>query len=155
MALVRLPAVADMSIVQVATTVVALLLGSFVVKLVRHRLAWRAHHLPGPPHSFLWGHLVELHKGIKADGLPPDAAFDYVARRLSRTYGSVVYLDLWPVTPSMCLVGRGSTADKILRVDDLPKFLELYKTVVPVIGKESMLLAGVGHCFDWTWQSSQ
>lgn len=143
MAVPRLPELASISAAQLVSSVLAILFTTFVLKLVRHRLAWRAQNLPGPPHSLIWGSLAALGKAQKATGLPSDAAFDYLAVPLTREYGSICYLDLWPLAHPMCVIAKASTTDKILRIDNLPKFLDLYTSIVPVVGKESLLLAKV------------
>lgn len=131
------------SIGQTLATILVALLGSFFFKLVKHRLAWRAQRLPGPPHSFLWGNLIEMNESAKACNMPPDASFDYAVSRIVKKYGSVCYLDLWPFARPLCIISKSSTADKILRIDKLPKDLPSYALAIPTIGPESMIIAGV------------
>lgn len=143
MAVFQLPDFASISLGQTVISLCLVLISTFVIRLVRHRLSWRVQDLPGPPHSFLWGHFREFIREQKALGLPPDAAMTDVRTVLTRKYGTVVYLDLWPFTTPHCIVAKASVADKILRTDNLPKFQTLYKGIMPVVGEKSLLVAGV------------
>jgi hypothetical protein len=77
--------------------VVAVLLASLTIfawRLVRHRTQWRAMKYPGPPHSFLFGHILEFGK-IKQTVNQPGQAHEYVASELAKQYGTVVWVDLY------------------------------------------------------------
>lgn len=84
---------ADASKTQIAVAVVLASLTVFAWKLVRHRTQWRAMKYPGPPHSFLFGHILEFGK-IKQNVNQPGQAHEYVAHELTKQYGTVVWIDL-------------------------------------------------------------
>ncbi|KAH8833087.1 cytochrome P450 [Flagelloscypha sp. PMI_526] len=126
--------------VQAVTTTVVVYLSTFVITLVRRRLEWRKHNYPGPPHDFLWGHLKVFHEAGQLH--PPDVHHDFPGMTLAAKYGSVVCLDLWPIRDDMVIVSDPHLADKICRVDNLPKCLKvMLDHDVPIMTKESILLA--------------
>ena len=131
----------ELSASQLVCSVLALLVSTFIIKLVRHRSAWRALNLPGPPHSFLWGSLQVL--GEHRGRMPRDASIDYTALSLAKEYGTLSYFDLWPFSLSMCIVADPTLADKICRQDNLPKCLQVMYFDFAVLGSESILLADV------------
>lgn len=128
---------------QLALTVIVLILSSLVVKLVQHRLAWRALKLPGPPHSLLWGYALVLdgYRQRIRKTMAPDAHHEYFALELVKDYGTMVYLDTWPFSRSLCIVTDPVIVDKIVRQDALPKAYSEMEGVKPILGTRSIVMA--------------
>ncbi|KAK1750099.1 cytochrome P450 [Echria macrotheca] len=74
----------------------------FLQKLARVRQSYKG--LPGPPHSFLWGHLKVF--GEVMGLFPPDTYLHYFYTEMARRYDlpDVWYLDLWPVGPPQMII---------------------------------------------------
>lgn len=112
----------------------------FIQKLVRHRLAWRRSGIPGPPHSFWWGHMVEMNKYEEATKkkIGPKAHVDATAAVLSQTFGEgCVALDFWPLADPFVIITDPQLADRIVRVENLPKILS--RPVIPIVTKRSII----------------
>lgn len=128
------------------------LLIAFLVKLYRHRTAWRKQGLPGPPHSFFWGHLrvfgEHAQKGFGRH-------LDYTAESVANAYNSsgLLFLDLWPFAPAICLVSDPHAADQIVRVDNLPKCLSAMGPHFAIFGQESLALAASDDKGDEHWRT--
>ena len=98
----RLPLLAsvqDASILQIAFATLLAGLTVFVCKLVRHRMQWRAMRYPGPPHDFIFGHLLLLRKYRKRFNQPGQAN-GYTALEMTKTYGTVIWIDLYAQIPT-------------------------------------------------------
>lgn len=131
----------------VPAIIVVILVGllAFTLKLIQHRREWRRQNLPGPPHSFLWGHIVAFHEERQrlARATGPGGNFDNCYVNLTRQYGTFVCLDLWPIHQPIYIVADGVLADKLLRIDNIPKALNAMWSVLSVFGKHSLFHADV------------
>ncbi|KFA70389.1 hypothetical protein S40285_07806 [Stachybotrys chlorohalonatus IBT 40285] len=74
----------------------------FVARLVTVRR--RYGKLPGPPHSFLWGHLPMI--GAYTQKMPPGGYIQSVVTQLKQDHAlpDIFYLDLWPFGPPMMML---------------------------------------------------
>ncbi|KAH8822834.1 cytochrome P450 [Flagelloscypha sp. PMI_526] len=124
---------------QVAGTTAAVLVCTFLVKLIRHRTAWRAKNYPGPPHHWFWGHLRTMDETLKL--FPRDAHPDYMAHELVKDTEGICFLDTWPFAMPTCIVADGVAADRVTRVENLPKCPESMTVDYPVLGYGSIVLA--------------
>ena len=84
----------ESSNLQIVLAVLLAGLTIFAWKLVRHRLQWRSMRYPGPPHDFLFGHLLVLRKYRKRFNKPGQVN-GYTALELTREYGTVIWIDLY------------------------------------------------------------
>ena len=102
------------------------LITTFIIRLIRHRLAWRKLNLPGPPtHSLAWGHLqyMGIFRRLAQEKYGPLVHPEAIGSLLSQAHGKngLVALDLWPVSQPMIIVTDPTLCDKICRLDNLPK----------------------------------
>lgn len=137
--------------VRLAPFVASPLLLAFLVKLYRHRSHWRSLSLPAPPHSFFWGHLRLFGEhASKFFG----KHIDYTAESFANAYSDgLLFLDLWPFAPTICLVSDPQIADQIVRVDNLPKCLKAMGVHFPIFGKESLALAASDEKGEEHWRT--
>ncbi|PNP76641.1 hypothetical protein FNYG_10060 [Fusarium nygamai] len=68
-----------------------------IFRLIKYRQFYRG--LPGPPHSWLWGHIKVF--GLYTRRLPPGSYFQAALAQMKEDYSlpDIFYLDLWPVGP--------------------------------------------------------
>ena len=91
------------------------------------------------PHSFLWGHLIQAY-AIESQ-LPIDAhitnLLSGMMKRLSTQFpksDSVYYVDLWPFSPSLMVVGSPSLASQAVQHQSLRKPSTLTDLFYPITG---------------------
>lgn len=113
----------------------ALALATWLAKALKGFIYYRRSFaaLPGPPSSLLFGHLEVMGKVLSGKRAP-----DIGARLLARQYGGIVFLDPWPFRNPMCIITDHSLAERILRVDDLPK-ADTYRDDWPILGQQSLV----------------
>ncbi|KAF2497375.1 putative cytochrome P450 [Lophium mytilinum] len=109
----------------------------FVVKLITHRRMFR--NLPGPPHSWLFGHLPVM--GKIAASMPPDANPQAYAHYIKQEYGlgDFFYMDLWPLTESQLVACEPEIAAYITQVKNFDKGAMISKFMEPLVGKKSVV----------------
>lgn len=124
---------------------------AFLIKLYRHRSHWRQVGLPGPPHSFFWGHLrIFGSHASKFFG----KHLDYTAESVANAYSDgLLFLDLWPFANTICLVSDPQIADQVVRVDNLPKCLSAMGVHFPIFGEESLALAASDEKGEEHWRT--
>ncbi|RPA72851.1 cytochrome P450 [Ascobolus immersus RN42] len=82
------------------------------------------HSLPGPPHSWFWGHLKLFGEAMKK--LPPDAHPHFVHNYISKTYpelneAGLFYLDMWPISMTQVIITDGKMAAQVTQVQSFDK----------------------------------
>ncbi|KAH8195130.1 hypothetical protein TruAng_010713 [Truncatella angustata] len=99
------------SLVLIASALVAAVALQFLYKLYQTRK--RYHDLPGPPHSFLWGHLKEM--GDIAGQFPPNCHPQVYYTALAQKYDlkGLFYLDLWPIADPQILLIEPDLMDQV------------------------------------------
>ncbi|KAE9367035.1 cytochrome P450 [Stipitochalara longipes BDJ] len=108
----------------------------FVFRLVQNRRFYNK--LPGPPHSFLWGHLKVMGEASKA--FPPSTHHSYFMTYLTQRYSlpEIFYLDLWPIAPSQMVVVSGEAAAQISTIRPYPIHQYVTELLTPVLGARSV-----------------
>ena len=74
----------------------------------------------------LLGHLKYLDQYLNTGKHP-----DYGCDALAKLYGSVCFLDPWPIQRPIVIVADAATADRIVRIDKLPKDLHAMRIDYP------------------------
>ncbi|KAF2116115.1 cytochrome P450 3A30 [Lophiotrema nucula] len=117
-----------------ATAVVTLCL----VKFVRHRRFYG--QLPGPPRSFLWGHL-KLY-GDTLALFPPLSHFQVVITTLAHKYNlpGLFYVDLWPFGPIQLVITDPELASHYITAGNLPKHPLQAAYLDPILGEGSIIV---------------
>lgn len=139
----------DRPIAAAVGVIFALLVVRFFVNGYRHRKLFRS--LPGPPHSWLWGHLRVL--GEVKDSLPPRVHPHVLPHHLQREHdlGSYFYLDTWPITDSMLAVIDPELAQDVTVKHSIPKHPSLAELMVHIAGEGDLVSSEGAH---WkTWRS--
>ncbi|KAH8673794.1 cytochrome P450 [Xylariales sp. PMI_506] len=92
-----------------ALTIAAIL--QFGYKL--YRIRKRFHDLPGPPHSFLWGHLKVM--GEIAATFPPNQHPQAYYTTIAKNYGfeGLFYIDLWPIADPQVILIEPDLMDQV------------------------------------------
>ncbi|BFZ64074.1 hypothetical protein YB2330_005212 [Saitoella coloradoensis] len=117
----------------VLSAIAVLILAQMVVfgwKLRTDRAKFRGR--PGPPHSFIWGHLAAMGAIAKSDHHPDEVFQDFANK-----YGDVYYLNLWPMAYNMMIITDPDVADNLAR-SMVPKS-PTYHESDALIGKHSIL----------------
>ncbi|KAH8596814.1 cytochrome P450 [Bisporella sp. PMI_857] len=83
----------------------------FLFRLYTHRR--RFNDLPGPPHSFLWGHLKIM--GEAAALFPPNTHPQVYITTIAQKYDlkGIFYLDLWPVADAQVILIEPELMDSV------------------------------------------
>lgn len=105
-----------------------------IILLVYRRRKW-FRNLPGPPHSWLLGHLGAM--GAISQRFPPNCHPQLLYTEMTREYDlpSVFYIDLWPVAdPMVCLT----------EVEDM-NYVQVLKPLNQHQSADDFLGAIVGH----------
>ncbi|KAK3995526.1 cytochrome P450 [Cladorrhinum sp. PSN332] len=117
------------SYLQLVGALVAIGIASATWRLIRVRRFYK--DLPKPPHSFLWGHLKLL--GEISALFPPQTYYQAFYTEIAKRYDmpDVWYLDLWPLGPSLMMLGGPEAAMEITVVRSYPahSFTDYYLTV--------------------------
>ncbi|KAI9894092.1 MAG: hypothetical protein M1814_004862 [Vezdaea aestivalis] len=123
--------------IPVVIAIVAILVVSFFVKAVRHRRTYR--DLPGPPHSYIFGHLKIMNEMMQI--APRNAHPHGYITMIHRKYnlGPVFYMDMWPVQDPMVCIVDPSLAAQVTQVTSLKKHPTIGRFVVHLAGPTSLL----------------
>ncbi|EDN07453.1 predicted protein [Histoplasma mississippiense (nom. inval.)] len=124
-------------------TTIALLVGavttfSYTVSRFLHaRLSCR--HLPQPPHSFWFGHLLEVNKINRA--YPTNVYIHHTLISLARKYDlpELYYLDLWPFVSPMVVLCKPELAAQVTTEQTFPKDPAVGRFFSPFLGKSSII----------------
>ncbi|KAK5108862.1 hypothetical protein LTR62_007752 [Meristemomyces frigidus] len=105
--------------------VLATLILRFFLKLHKQRRMFKG--LPGPPHSYLWGHLRVFNSVIRKQ--PRRAAPQSFAIFLKEAYdlGDVFYIDVWPFGDPILSIFDADVVHEIAVKTSLPKHIEIDK----------------------------
>ncbi|KAJ5604924.1 cytochrome P450 [Penicillium lagena] len=105
----------------------------FAIRLYKQRCFFRG--LPGPPHSWLWGHLQIM--GEISSMFPPNSHPQAYFTEISRKYSleGIFYLDMWPVAPSMIVVSDPELLDQVTVVKPLPQHQMSEDFLAPITGR--------------------
>jgi hypothetical protein len=100
---------------------------------------------PGPPHSFLWGHLKafgEIHTLF-----PPNTHLQYVYSEMAKWYSlpDIWYLDLWPLGPGQVIVTSPEAAQEMATGNAFPPHKEVNWFLTRMLGPVSSLLSMVNY----------
>ncbi|KAF1996663.1 cytochrome P450 3A30 [Amniculicola lignicola CBS 123094] len=119
-----------------ASAVVAFL-AYFIVRFVQVRRFYK--DLPGPPHSFFWGHLKVL--GETYALFPSNIHIQLAVTELMKTYNlqGAFYLDLWPLGPRQLIIVDPDMATQITVLKSLPKHPLEGASVDPVVGENNIV----------------
>ncbi|KAF2003797.1 hypothetical protein P154DRAFT_617667 [Amniculicola lignicola CBS 123094] len=114
----------------------------FCKKLYFHRSLCRG--LPGPPHSFLFGHIPIVLKLMKK--IPIRVHPLYYASFLREEYGlsDVFYLDLWPLSFQFLTIFDPEVTDQLIVKDSQPKHSALKIFMGLLAGSSENLLSSDG-----------
>ncbi|KAL6357151.1 hypothetical protein LRP88_10770 [Fusarium phalaenopsidis] len=117
------------------TLTVALVL-NVIYKGYRQRRFYR--NLPGPPHSWLFGHLKVM--GEMSALVPPNCHPQLYFTEMARRYNldGIFYVDLWPVGPGSCLVTDPDLLDQITVRKILPHHPMAEDFLSAMIGRGSI-----------------
>jgi hypothetical protein len=101
-------------------------------------LHWLNHKQPGPPHSFVWGHLKAMGEASRI--FPPNTHPQNLITYLTRKYSlpEIFYLDLWPLAPSQMVIASGEAAAQISTVRPYPINRYVNELLTPVLGANSI-----------------
>ncbi|KAM6536296.1 hypothetical protein FALCPG4_002305 [Fusarium falciforme] len=139
------------------TLTVALVL-NVIYKGYRQRRFYR--NLPGPPHSWLFGHLKVM--GEISALMPPNCHPQMYFTEMARRYNldGIFYVDLWPVGPGSCLVTDPDLLDQITVRKILPHHPMAEDFLSAMIGRGSIggangalwkrLHSAMNPAFSWT-----
>ncbi|OJD13923.1 hypothetical protein AJ78_05686 [Emergomyces pasteurianus Ep9510] len=96
-------------------------------------------HLPQPPHSFWFGHLLVA--GRITQGFPPDAYIHHLLITISREYNfpDLFYLDLWPFADPMVVLCTPELAAQVTTEQAFPKDPSVNYYLSPFLGKSSII----------------
>ena len=120
---------------------IALLVFAFLPSFVFKWFKTRKHfsRLPGPPHSFWFGHLKAF--GDILWELPPNAHPHIATAICAEKYnlGQVFYLDFWPFAQSFLVIADPAIAAQITQVSNLPKHEMEARFLRNVVGERSLV----------------
>src|SRR5690242_8529385 len=90
---------------------------------------------PGPPHSFLWGHLKEM--GDIAANFPPHNHPQTYFTAIARKYNleGIFYLDLWPLGPSQVVLSDPQLLDAVTVVKPYGQHHATEDFIAPITGR--------------------
>lgn len=94
---------------------------------------------PGPPHSFLFGHLpvaIKMATTMPLD-IHPQAFCNWL--RMEYNLGNVFYFDPWPLGPQTCYITDPDVANHVTIDHSLSKADALRPFLNPLLGKENMV----------------
>ncbi|OAQ73048.1 cytochrome P450 [Pochonia chlamydosporia 170] len=130
---------ANWPITTIALTVTLLLVFQFSIRLYRQRRFFK--DLPGPPHSFIWGHLPIM--GSISALFPPNNHPQAYLTELSRRYNlpSLYYLDLWPIAPSQVVLSDPSLLEQVTVAKPLPQHQLSDDFLAPITGRNTIATA--------------
>ncbi|KAM5341846.1 hypothetical protein ACJ41O_014877 [Fusarium nematophilum] len=105
-------------------------------------------NLPGPPHSWLFGHLKVL--GEIASLMPPNCHPQIYYTEIARRYSlsGIFYLDLWPIGPPSVVLSDPDLLDEITVRKPLPQHPHAEEFLNTIIGRGA--IAGVNGPV-WKW----
>lgn len=97
--------------------------------------------LPGPPHSWLWGHL-HVFSAVLAE-FPEDTHQQVAITTMQQRYKlpGAWYLDLWPVSASQFIITDPDLATHVTVTRSHPKHPAEAAFVVPIAGKQNLVSA--------------
>ncbi|KAH8659928.1 cytochrome P450 [Xylariales sp. PMI_506] len=107
--------------------------------LVKTRLEYR--NLPGPPHSFLFGHLLPLIKTALRYPLDvhPNVVFNDLAKEFSLVESGLFYLDAYPLrNDKQLIITSPDVAAQVAKTCKHPSVAEMFGTV---LGRNTMALS--------------
>ncbi|MCJ1402698.1 hypothetical protein MMC11_005919 [Xylographa trunciseda] len=116
---------------------------TFLVKLYKTRMVFvrlRRQGMPMPPHSFLFGHLGIINDILQS--IPDDCHPHYYLDAIRQEYPDLsdpFYLDFWPFSSSMILVGTPDVASQFTQERSLPKLEDLRIYMEPLTGEKNLL----------------
>ncbi|KAL2807725.1 cytochrome P450 [Aspergillus granulosus] len=123
------------------------LCGHFALSFIRKGYAIRKkfHGLPGPPHSWLWGHIPILLSLLKE--VPTRVAPLYYADLIRQKYdlGDVYYFDLWPIGMEFMMIVDADVTNQLIVKENVPKNSILKLFMRFLVGSPDNLLSGDGH----------
>ncbi|KAL6923928.1 hypothetical protein ACHAP8_007250 [Fusarium lateritium] len=102
----------------------------------RARLFYR--DLPGPPHSWLWGH-ISIFKDITTS-MPPNSMPQLYYTEIAHRYNlqGIFYLDLWPIGPGLVII----TDPKLIEQAPIPRPLVPHPMtntfIAPIVGENNI-----------------
>lgn len=131
-----------------AFVVVALTLTvHFLTKLYRHRKFHR--NLPGPPHSWIWGHLRSIGE-VTLKG-PPDAAAQTMPLLVKEHYGlgDAFYLDPYPFAGPLLAVFDPAMMNEMLVKDSQPKDKAVAEFMVWLGGEGNLVSSEAAEWKKW------
>ncbi|CAI0641785.1 unnamed protein product [Colletotrichum noveboracense] len=104
----------------------------FIYRGYQQRRFYR--HLPGPPHSWLLGHLKAVGDvaGILPSNCHPQAYYTELARR--HNLDGIFYLDLWPIGPPSVILTRPELCDQPAIIKCAVRHPVADDTLTPVVG---------------------
>ncbi|KAK5997926.1 Cytochrome P450 monooxygenase acrF-like protein [Cladobotryum mycophilum] len=120
------------AIVTAVCFVVTTYLLQAIYRLYRVRTFYR--NKPGPPHSFLWGHLKVI--GEIAAKMPPNMHPQALYTEIARVYDleDIFYLDLWPVGPPSVVLSNPELSDQVSVAERLPQHTVAEEFVSRIVG---------------------
>ncbi|KAF2098474.1 cytochrome P450 [Rhizodiscina lignyota] len=125
--------------VQVLLAMSLVLIACCIEKLMRQRRSMRG--LPGPPHHWLFGHILVA--GKMARDLPPDVHPHHYWQYLRKTYelGDIFYFDAWPLAPPTVIICEADMAEQITVKHSLDKHPIVKSYLKQHLGPENMAAA--------------
>ncbi|KAI0128780.1 cytochrome P450 [Xylariales sp. AK1849] len=98
----------------------------------------RFNGLPGPPHSFLWGHLKVM--GEIAAQFPPNMHPQSYITTIAQKYDlkGVFYLDLWPITYPQVVLTEPDLMDQVQVTRNYDQHEQAEDTLRPLVGSNRL-----------------
>lgn len=89
---------------------------------------------PGPPHSWLWGHLKVM--GEMAALMPPNCHPQMYYTEIARRYNleGIFYIDVWPIAPGSAVLSDPGLLEQITVLKPLPQHPLSEEVLSPMVG---------------------
>ncbi|PNS19050.1 Isotrichodermin C-15 hydroxylase [Sphaceloma murrayae] len=144
---------ADGDVGLTAYTVGGLLLAGLLRFLYRlYQVRKRAHYLPGPPHSWIWGHMKCFPDALRK--LPNNSTPHITLLQIAKDYDleDYFFLDSWPVQDLILITLGKRSADQFTCERSMPKS-PLVADFTECVGGKQNLVADDGHRWK-TWRAA-
>lgn len=89
---------------------------------------------PGPPHSWLWGHLQVM--GEIAALMPPNCHPQAYYTEIARKYNleGIFYIDVWPIAPGTVVLSDPGLLEQVTVLKPLPQHPLAEEVLSPMVG---------------------
>ncbi|OQO03660.1 hypothetical protein B0A48_10325 [Cryoendolithus antarcticus] len=142
-------AVTSHPVIAALLAIVVTLLGRFVQKGYKVRKA--VHGAPGPPHSWIWGHLLVMNE-LMTSGEVPIKVHPHVtplAFRQKYKLGPYFYLDFWPFGPVMLCCADPELGAQFTTLHSTRKHPEVVTTMQTIAGPGDLVSTSGSHWRKW------